>query len=65
MSDAEKTSVRLWCPHCKREMRVALDRTDPPNTAEVHAACPECADSELTDYFDEQGRQIDLEGRPM
>jgi Zn finger protein HypA/HybF involved in hydrogenase expression len=59
--------VLLRCTKCGKTKDAAQDATDPPNTAEIHMLCPECAggDFSLIDYFDKQGRQIDLEGKPM
>lgn len=53
--------VNLRCPKCKRVIRAASDRTDPPNTITVEAPCPKCdnpGDRPETMYFDLQDQQI-------
>jgi hypothetical protein len=59
--------VMLECTRCKRTKSAALDATDPPGCATIKMLCPECSkgDFSLVDYFDNDGRQIDLEGKPM
>lgn len=59
--------VTLRCPMCKREKDAAIDPTDPPGTKLVLTQCPECVggDFSTVDYFDSNGRQIDLHGKPM
>jgi hypothetical protein len=59
-------TVMLRCPHCGRTMEVDPDPTDPPGTAVVSSTCDRCPDdATIIDYFDAQGRQIDLEGNPF
>lgn len=63
---AHRPHVTLVCPHCKRRKRAAVDSTDPPGTAEVHASCDRCPqDATLVDYFNARGRQIGLDGRVL
>lgn len=68
MTSDTPTTVALTCPACSRVTQIAPDRTDPPNTARVSILCDRCDDGggwPEANYFDAQGRQIDLEGRPM
>ena len=54
--------VTLRCPACKAEKQVALDKTDPPNTAIVETTCPKCmraGDFEQVLYFDATGNQLE------
>ena len=61
-----RRTVILTCPHCPRRMTVAMDPTDPPNTARISATCDRCPDdAAVIDYFNAQGQQIDLKGAPM
>lgn len=64
MSDARETTppVLLVCPHCKREMRVRRDRTDPPGTARVLLACEPCGDGGFPEatYYDAAGRMLEV-----
>ena len=51
--------ITLRCPHCKREMMVAAEDTDPPGTAIVETTCDLCDDGggfPETHYFDCAGR---------
>lgn len=58
--------VKLECPSCRRWKWADRDNTDPPGTRRVRAVCDRCPkDAAVIDYFDAQGRQIDLEGRPI
>lgn len=62
-----RRSVMLECRHCERRQPAPMDETDAPGTARVVCVCDRCPqeDNGLIDYFDAQGRQLDLEGRPM
>lgn len=58
--------VTLECPRCKRTKRVQPEDTDPPNTAKVVSMCDRCPDdAAIIDYFDAEGRQINLDGQPL
>lgn len=58
--------VTLECPGCKRTKQVQSEDTDPPNTAKVVFMCDRCPeDAAIIDYFDAEGRQINLDGRPL
>lgn len=61
-----RLTVIMECPVCGRTKEARIDKSDPPNTAKVRAVCNECPDdAAMVDYFDEAGRQIDLNGTPM
>ena len=69
MTDEAKTTpaaVTLEC-YRRRTMVVARDATDPPNVARVRCRCDRCddGDHDMTDYFDAQGRQINVDGEVM
>ena len=52
--------VTLRCGKCGKTRRVERDKTDPPQTAEVHVLCPECVGGDFDEptYFDRHGEQI-------
>lgn len=54
--------VTMRCPTCKLEKQAPRDATDPKGTAVVVCLCPECAggDFSLVDYFDANGKQLDV-----
>jgi C4-type Zn-finger protein len=62
-----RRDVKLECPKCRQTLDVPRDETDPPRTARVVTLCPECVggDFSTANYFDAQGREIDLDGKPM
>jgi hypothetical protein len=62
-----KGKIRLYCRTCKRSQYADKEDTDPPNCAIIDVTCPDCnhGDHVLVDYFDEAGRQIDLDGNLM
>jgi hypothetical protein len=56
--------VTLLCPMCGRSVLVALDKTDPPDTARVETTCFDCStpgDFEQVMYFDKSGKQLEPE----
>lgn len=58
--------VILECPHCGRTMNSCADKTDPPGTVKVVSTCDKCPeDAAIVDYFNAEGKQIDLEGNPL
>jgi hypothetical protein len=55
-------SVLLFCPHCKKEKRVAPLPNDPAGTVRISVSCPECDPEEkaLTPviFFNAEGARI-------
>jgi len=56
--------ITLRCPKCKRARTVEREDYDPKNCAVIECSCDRCNhfDSSTVDYFDAEGRQINLDG---
>lgn len=52
--------VRLRCPHCKKERKVARDISDPDGCVVVEFMCPDCNPDgfESIEYFNADGGRI-------